>query len=101
MYVACFVCLTLPLRKNLLGWKRKANNIYFALIYLLISFLYLYSVAKTSDGKTVKVCLFFREIQHMGIIIINGHREPELQDFKIVNNILYNLNLTVDNHLLN
>ena len=27
MYVACFFCLTLPLRKNLLGSKRKAINI--------------------------------------------------------------------------
>ena len=32
MYVACFFCLTLPLRKNLLGSKRKAINIYFALL---------------------------------------------------------------------
>ena len=29
MYVACFFCLTFLLRKNLLGSKRKANNIYF------------------------------------------------------------------------
>ena len=30
MYVACFFCLTLPLRKNLLSPKRNAINIYFA-----------------------------------------------------------------------
>ena len=29
MFVACFFCLTLPLRKNLLGSKRKDINIYF------------------------------------------------------------------------
>ena len=32
MYVACFFCLTLPLRKNLLDSKRKAINIYLAFI---------------------------------------------------------------------
>ena len=30
MYVACFFCLTLPLRKNRLGLKCKAINISFA-----------------------------------------------------------------------
>ena len=32
MYVACFFCLTLPLRKNLQGSIREAINIYFAFI---------------------------------------------------------------------
>ena len=32
IYVACFFCLTFLLRKNLLGSKRKAINIYFAFI---------------------------------------------------------------------
>ena len=32
MFVACFFCLTLSLRKNLLGSKRQANNHYFAFI---------------------------------------------------------------------
>ena len=36
MYVACFFCLTLPLRKNLLGSKRKAINIYFGCIVVEI-----------------------------------------------------------------
>ena len=30
IYAACFFCLILPFRKNLLGSKRKASNIYFA-----------------------------------------------------------------------
>ena len=32
MSVACFFCLTLPLRKNRLGSKRKAINIYFLIM---------------------------------------------------------------------